>query len=243
MINHIIKGEKGNGDIIFLHGFGGSAVSFSYAASFFCKKYRTTAVDFYGFGDTPPPEKPLTVDDYAGSVEELMYYYGMNGAVLVAHSFGGRIAIKLAAENPKIKKLILADSAGIIPKRTAAYYFRVYLYKFLKKLRIKIKLGSRDYRSLSGVMQKTFVNIVNTDMTPYLGKIKCPTLIVWGENDKETPLYMGEIMRGKIGNSALVVFKNCGHFAYLEESYKFLKLAEEFLAKDDADMPFGDRRV
>jgi pimeloyl-ACP methyl ester carboxylesterase len=105
----------------------------------------------------------------------------------------------------------------------------VYSYKILKKFRIKINAGSRDYKGLSGVMRDTFVKIVNTDITPYLDRIGCPTLLVWGDKDAETPLYTAEIMRKKIPKSRLVVFENCGHFAYLEESYKFLRTAEEFL--------------
>ncbi|MDR2090955.1 MAG: alpha/beta hydrolase [Clostridiales bacterium] len=232
MVNHIIKGDGIRGDIIFLHGFGGSTVSFSRAARYFSKEYRTTVLDFYGFGDTPPLERVMDLDDYARSVEEIVEHYRMENVTLAAHSFGGRAAIKLAAENPKIKKLILAASAGIIPKRTFKYYFKVYAYKFFKKLHINLNTGSRDYKGLSGVMKETFVKIVNKDMTPYLEKIQCPTLLVWGDRDTETPLYTAEIMRGKIPNSRLVVFENCGHFAYLEESYKFLKTVEEFLKED-----------
>jgi pimeloyl-ACP methyl ester carboxylesterase len=110
----------------------------------------------------------------------------------------------------------------------------VYAYKFLKKLNIRPNAGSRDYKNLSGVMKDTFVRIVNTDMEPYLDKIRCPTLLVWGDKDAETPLYAAEIMREKIPVSRLAVFENCGHFAYLEESYKFLKITEDFLKESVA---------
>jgi pimeloyl-ACP methyl ester carboxylesterase len=221
------------GDIIFLHGFGGSTASFSYAAKYFLKKgYRTTVLDFYGFGETPPLDRAMDLDDYVDSVAEIIGHYRMEKVVIFAHSFGGRVAVKLAADNPKIKKIVLAASAGIIPKRNFKYYFKVYSYKILKKFHIKPNAGSRDYKRLSGVMKDTFVKIVNTDTAPYLGKIRCPTLLVWGDKDAETPLYMGEIMRERIPKSRLVVFENCGHFAYLEESYKFLKATEEFLKED-----------
>ncbi|MDR3264299.1 MAG: alpha/beta hydrolase [Clostridiales bacterium] len=230
MIHHITKGN-GETDIIFLHGFGGSVKSFAFAAEYMSGQCRTTLVDLYGFGETPEPETPLTVDGYAESIVRLIEHYGMRSVVLVAHSFGGRVAMRLAdGRCGAVKKLLLVDSAGIIPKRTFKYYLRVYAYKLLKKLRIELKAGSADYKSLSAVMKKTFVNIVNFDLTPHLYKISCPTLIIWGENDAETPMYMAKILHENIPDSALIVFENCGHFAYLDEPRKFLKILEAFAA-------------
>ncbi|MDR1940446.1 MAG: alpha/beta hydrolase [Clostridiales bacterium] len=229
MIHHIINGDNVRGDVIFLHGFGGSTVSFAYAANIISKQaFRTTLVDMYGFGKTPPLDRPMTLDDYVKSIEEIIEYYRMENVILTAHSFGGRVAIRLAASNRRIKKLVLTDSAGIPPRRALKYYFKVYSYKLFKKLGITLNTGSRDYKGLSDVMKKTFVNIVNDDLTPYLDKIDCPALLVWGKNDSETPLYMAEIMKKNISDSALIVFENCGHFCYLEEPYRFIKILSAF---------------
>ncbi|MDR3294145.1 MAG: alpha/beta hydrolase [Clostridiales bacterium] len=229
MVNHITSGS-GNADIIFLHGFGGSTKSFEYFANRLNGRYRTTLLDFYGFGHTPPLERAMDIDDYVRSVEELMDAYGMRRVMLVGHSFGGRVAIKLAAKgDTRIKKLVLADSAGILPKRGFSYYVKVYTYKFFKKLHITLNTGSSDYRGLSEVMKQTFVKVVNEDLEPYLEKIKCPTLIVWGENDKDTPPEMGEIMEQKIPNGERVVFLGCGHFAYIEEAGRFLRILEAMM--------------
>jgi len=78
-------------------------------------------------------------------------------------------------------------------------------------------------------MKKTFVNIISEDLSPLLKNIACPTLIIFGKDDKETPLYMAKKLNKKIKDSALIVFENCGHFAYLEDFYRFVAISKSFL--------------
>ena len=91
------------------------------------------------------------------------------------------------------------------------------------------KYGSEDYKALPEQMKPVFVRIINEDLTPNLSKIACPTLLIWGGKDKSTPLYMAKTMHKKIKDSGLVVFKESGHFSYLEHHDEFLIIANEFL--------------
>lgn len=77
----------------------------------------STLVDFYGFGKTPHPDYPLTVKDYADGVLELMDKLNIEKATLVGHSFGGRIAIYIAAKYPeKVEKLVLVTARVLSPE-------------------------------------------------------------------------------------------------------------------------------
>ena len=148
----------------------------------------STLVDFYGFGKTPHPDYPLTVKDYADGVLELMDKLNIEKATLVGHSFGGRVAIYIAAKYPeKVEKLVLVDSAGIKPRRGIKYRLKILLHKILKMFGKGLK-GSKDYRALSPVMKKTFQNVVNYDETYLLSDITADTAIFWGDKDKDTPL-------------------------------------------------------
>ena len=102
ILNHIIEGE--GQDIIFLHGWGGSIDSFRGVFDVFSKKYRCTAVDFYGFGASELP-RALNLSDYADGVRELIELYSMRDVILVGHSFGGRVAIYEAARSSNIRVL------------------------------------------------------------------------------------------------------------------------------------------
>ena len=72
-----------------------------------------------------------------------------------------------------------------------------------------------DYQSLTPNMRKTFQNIVNLDLTPYLKNIKAKTLLIWGNKDSSTPVRDAKIMHKYIKDSELIVLDNANHFSYL----------------------------
>lgn len=216
-------------DIIFLHGWGGSISSFLFIAKPLSKKYRVTLVDFAGFGETPEPAFAYNVSDYAKDVINLCDMLNIKTAVFAGHSFGGRVALELAAKYPeRTAALALIDSAGIKPRRKLSYYFKITVHKLLKKIGMKGLNGSADYSVLSPVMKNTFKNIVNYDQTPLLNSILHQTAIFWGDKDNETPLYMARTLKKGLRNSELFML-NGGHFAYCEDSMKFFAILSAFL--------------
>jgi len=230
IINHI---QIGSGqDIIFLHGWGGSTASFYNIANRLKHKYRVTLLDFYGFGKTPMQKKPLFVRDYAESVIELINHYKMNDIILVGHSFGGRVAIYIASKfGYLLNKLILVDSAGLLPHRGIIYHYKVTKHKILRHFGITHKAGSKDYQQLNSIEKQTFINVVNEDLTDLAKKITVPTLIFWGSKDKETAIYMAKKLKRIIYGSCLVMFKGAGHYSYLDEPDLFYKLTVIFLSE------------
>lgn len=217
-----------------MHGWGGSCDSFRGLALFLSKKFRVTLVDFYGFGSTPEAIVPITLDDYVLSIVRIMREYKMSDVTLVCHSFGGRVGIKLAAKyGYMVEKLILVDSAGVKPRRGIIYFYKVLTHKILNKLKVEHNFGSEDYKKLSGTMRETFKNIVNEDLTPILSKINIRTLIIWGDKDKDTPIYMGKKLYKKIKGSELIIFEGCGHFTYVERHRAFCDIVNNFLMEND----------
>jgi pimeloyl-ACP methyl ester carboxylesterase len=162
---------------------------------------------------------------------------------IVAHSFGGRVAIKLSTELPdRVSKLVLVDSAGIRPPRGLQYYSRVGLAKLGRfvawiggpigrglRNRIYSRVASADYMS-AGALRETFVRVVNEDLTSLLPRIHAPTLLIWGEHDTATPLSAGRKMRDLIPNADMKVLKDAGHFSYLDQYGVFRLLVASFLA-------------
>ena len=130
--------------------------------------------------------------DYADGVLELMDKLNIEKATLVGHSFGGRVAIYIAAKYPeKVEKLVLVDSAGIKPRRGIKYRLKILLHKILKKFGKGLK-GSKDYRALSPVMKKTFQNVVNYDETYLLSDITADTAISGAIRTKTLPFIWRE---------------------------------------------------
>ena len=89
-------------------------------------------------------------------------------------------------------------------------------------------MGSSDYQQLSPDMKKTFVSIVNTYLDEYARKMSVKTLIIWGEKDNDTPLYMAKKLNRYIKNSQLKVIKDAGHFCFLDCPLEFYKLTSKF---------------
>ena len=116
--------------VVLLHGWGGQAVSFKPVFDYLVSGYKAYALDLPGFGSSDLPPCPWGADDYALFVSAFFTKLGVSKASIIAHSFGGRIAIVLAAKHPeKVNKLILVDSAGIKPRRTLKYHVRVSIAK------------------------------------------------------------------------------------------------------------------
>lgn len=164
--------------------------------------------------------------------------------IIIAHSFGGRIATLLTGYyKEKIDKLIMIDTASIKPKKKLGKLIKQGIYKLLKKLKIflpkrkranylnkLIKIfGSTDYKNLPNTMQTTFKNIVNENLVYYLNNIESETLILWGKLDKATPLKDGIKMNKLINNSALIIFPKGTHFSYLEYPIPTISIIEEFI--------------
>ena len=232
----------GEGDVVLLlHGWGGEAASFQPVFEWLTQSHKVYALDLPGFGKSQMPPTAWNTSDYAQFVTAFLEQFGIPKTHLIGHSFGGRISIILSAEHPeKVDKLILVDSAGIRPRRTAKYHFRVGVAKIGKVLRrcgkygnhlanvVSQRTGSKDYRD-AGDMRATLVKVVNQDLRPLLPRIAASTLLVWGENDTDTPVSFGRIMEKEIPDAGLVVLKEAGHFSYLDKFPQFCRIVASFL--------------
>ena len=236
--------DEGDGPVIlFLHGWKDNLHTFDSLVPFFLKQWRIIRIDLPGFGSSELPPTTWNLDNYVQFVKDFIDKLNIQVDVLVGHSFGGRIAIKAVAMNIiKPKKLILIASAGIAKKRiirncffyifTKAGKIITLLPPFIfwrKYFRKKIyKLAGSDY-FLSGKLKNTFLNVIKEDLTLSANKIVISTLLIWGEQDKATPLEEGQRLSQLICNSQLEIITGAGHFVHQEKSQKVAKLIQEFL--------------
>ena len=224
--------------VAFLHGWGGNHLSLTKLFNSF-DNYNILTLDFFGFGQSDKPTKDFDVYTYADAVLKLINFLNLTNVSIVGHSFGGRIAIILASKQVNlINKIILIDSAGVRPRKSLIKSTKIMKYKFNKFLvkhkmrdkKVLDKYGSSDYKCLDDEQKIVFNKIINEDLTCYLNKITCDTLIIWGSNDKDTPLYMAKKINRNIKNSQLFVIKNATHFCYLEQTKVVNKIIKEFLS-------------
>ena len=225
-LNVTVKGE-GQG-ILLLHGWGQNAYMMKFLQDHLCEHYKVVNLDLPGFGESEEPDHAWDLNEYASAMHELCDYYEINQPIIIAHSFGARIAFHYALQYP-LQAMILTGAAGIRKKHGISYYIRVYSYKFMKKWHRQIQMGSVDYQQASDIMRSVLVKSVNDDITPELAKIKVETLLVWGEQDEQTPLWMGKMMETLMPHATLVTLAKDDHFAYFHQSLRFKAIVDAFL--------------
>lgn len=244
--------QKGSGDlIVLLHGWGSNIKLFANLIDLLSRKYTVVAMDMPGFGESQEPPSAWCVDDYVNFVIDFLKDYNTKQVMLLGHSFGGRVIIKLNSRKDlpfEVTKVILVDSAGILPPKSNKKSFRTYYYKagkaflsnkFVQKIapdaleNFRKKMGSADYAAASLLMRQVLVKVVNEDLEPLLPNIKCPTLLVWGVNDTATPLSDGEKMEKLIPDAGLVKLENAGHYSFLEQQFTFNRVMCSFMKIDE----------
>ena len=242
-INYI---DEGSGEaVLILHGWGSNLNSFFALINLLKTKYRVLALDYPGFGESEMIKESFSIDDYVDIVIEFLKAMNVDKVTLVGHSYGGRIIIKLNNRLNLpfvIEKNVLIDAAGLKNRQDIKTKVKISTFKTLKKLAnvlpisddmkseyetfLKSKFGSKDYSSAPKVLQETLVKSVNEDLVDLLPYMR-ETLIIWGDNDMVTPMWMAKKMENDIKNSGLVVLHG-GHFSFIDDPDTFLRVIKSY---------------
>jgi pimeloyl-ACP methyl ester carboxylesterase len=201
--------------VVALHGWARSGADFSRIVD----GLDAVSIHLPGFGITPPPPAVWGSEDYAESLAAAIEPFGP--VVVVAHSFGGRVAVRLAARRPDlVSGLVLTGVplVRLVAAPTPALGFRILRSlaraglvskKAMEKQREK--RGSADYRNARGVMRDVLVRTINENYHSDLGRITAPTRMVWGENDTSAPADAGLAASKLVVESTFRVVPGAGH--------------------------------
>ena len=218
--------------IVMLHGWGRSLEALRQLGELLAQECRVVLVDLPGFGRSPLPFPASNEGggwgtlEYSERVKQFLDHEGITRCVLLGHSFGGRLSVRLAAQYPDlVNGVILVGSAGLTRNRSLKEAIRVRSIRALTKAAKAIdgmtgtrifahymapRFGSRDYAA-AGDLRKSLVKTINEDLAPQATSIKAPTLLLWGANDAETPLDIARGFHQLITDSRLHIFPNKGH--------------------------------
>ena len=240
--------DRGKGDaVVILHGWSQEKAPYVPLSDVISEGYRAIAPDLPGFGGSDEPPEAWDVDRFADIISEFIVSLGLKTVILMGHSYGGRVIIKLASRENlpfEISKIILVDAAGVLPKRGLDYKIKVSAYKIGKKIMLsppmkkmfpkavekwQKKQGSADYSAASPVMRGCLVKAVNEDLTPLFGKIKNEVLLIWGTLDDATPLSDGLLMEKNMPDAGLVKIEGAGHFSWLDDPVLFNAVIRSYL--------------
>jgi len=185
------------------------------------------SLDLPGFGAAPRPDLAWTTADYAEHVAPVLDQMAPR-VVVVGHSFGGRVALHLAAARPdRIAALVLTGvplvrPPGATPRAPALRYrvgralHRRGLLRDTWMEHLRNRYGSEDYRRASGTMRDVLVKAVNETYQAQLAGFAGPIELVWGANDDQVPVSVAEAAMASCREPSLSVIPAVGHFLPLE---------------------------
>lgn len=218
-------GKSGNRSILLIHGWGADKEKLRTLGEKLAEKgWHVLGIDLPGFGETPPPPVPYSVAEYASFVKSFTEQVFKNKPYIVfGHSFGGRVAIKLAHEDNRVSGLVLCSSSGFTRTSVAKRLFFLTLAKAGKVFSVVPSIANafrfvlyraareHDYQKAAGVLRPALRRIVAEDMRPLAAKINVPALIVWGRKDKMTPVKGAYRAKRLIRRSLLKIYQDVGH--------------------------------
>lgn len=241
----------GEGDpLVMLHGWGANVDLLAPLGERLSQiGYRVYMWDMPGFGASDEPPQAWGVFDYAELVVRYLDAHNLERTHLFGHSFGGRLSLILGAEFPqRINKIVLSNSAGLRAPTPLLPTLRLRSYKAVRdtlyaigaksladslRERYNARYGSSDFNQVSGVMRETLVKVINQDLSAYASRVQASTLLFWGDNDTETPLWMGEKLEQIMPDAGLVVHKGAGHYAYLDNLAETARVMDYFFKQVD----------
>lgn len=201
--------------VVALHGWGRDGTDFETVLS----GLDAVSIHLPGFGPAPAPESAWGTEQYAELVADAIAAYAP--VVLVGHSFGGRVAVRLAAARPELVSGLVLTGVPLVrltaptpppaSYRLARWANRRGIISDRRMEAIRRRRGSSDYRAAQGVMRDILVRVVGETYDDALGALRCPVRMVWGQNDTDAPTDAGRVASERIGGARFRVVDGTAH--------------------------------
>lgn len=236
--------QVGSGpDILLLHGWGDSRRTYKLLAEELSKNYKVTMPDLPGFGGSEPPGEAWNLTDYAILLANFCSKLGVKPIAVVGHSNGGALAIHAVATNKlETNKLVLLAASGVrdgatlkkLGIKAVAKTGKVATFWLpratRKKLQVKLYGTVGSDMLLTPHLKETFKLTVKQDVQKDASTITIPTLLIYGDSDKATPIKtVGSKLHKQIKGSRLEVIGGASHFVHQDEPDQVNKLVKDFI--------------
>ena len=229
-------------ELIWAHGWGHTHRNLLPLSDVMQRQAVSLLLDFPGFGASPVPPDAWGTADYADAVAEWLAAQPPGRRIWIAHSFGARVGLQLAARDPELLAgLFLIAAAGLPPQRSLGARARItarrWAFRTARRFvpegpgrdRLRWLFGSADYRQ-AGPLRPILVKAVTEDLTEVARRVRCPAVLVYGDDDYETPPEMGERLNALMPRSRLVVLRGFDHWNVLTDGHhQIVQRLSEFM--------------
>jgi len=248
-------GPKNKNGIVLIPGFPLTKESWDQQVKELSINNRVISFDYAGLGESLHNSGFVTIDSHVSDLMEVLDHCNVDKFTLLGLSMGGYVALRATNLFPeRIQSLILANTRADADSNSA----KTNRFKQINSLQngdIKLfattlaeALLSKDYKlrqpealnylinsiskqSVSGLCGNLMAMAARHDANEFLEEIRCPVLIITGDNDTVISHAEGQKINNKIPGSTIVKLANCGHLSNFEQPELFLKTVEDFLKK------------
>ncbi len=243
LTHYLLINPKAKKTAILLHGWGHNSSLWQQAVLEFDPRYRYYLLDLPGFGSTQNLPPGADIPEFTQFVSSFIKKMKIKQPLVIGHSFGGQIAIDLAASYSNLPSAIILIAPAGIRTIDPKLNLKVYLINHLARLYRPIKkaipflahtpltnnLASADYKAASPANRQVLKKIIRHDLTHKLNQISTPTLIVWPELDQELPNF-SRTLTDHIPNSRLRVLYGQDHNPHLNNPSELISTINHFLS-------------
>lgn len=245
------QGKTGNPVLVFLHAFPFSGAMWKDQLNLLSEKFYCLAPDLPGFGESAPSDQAVTFECYVDSVLNYLKESKIEKSIWCGLSMGGYLALRMFERAPdQCRALILCDTKAGADGNEAKLK-RWDSIKMLKRKRsdftaaqwqaligessknndtLKVRFEELIGKTTdAGITSGLVALATRTDCTASLSKVRVPTLLLVGEDDKVTPVSESENMAKAIVGSQMKIILKAGHLSNLENPQKFNDYLSEFL--------------
>jgi 3-oxoadipate enol-lactonase len=250
--NHRLEGPSGAPVVTLTHPLGVTLALWDDHVTALTQRFRVLRYDVRGHGGSEILPGPYTLEQMAGDLFDLLDNLGIMETHFVGVSMGGLIGMTAALTRPsRIKSLVLCDTtacygpgvrlmwedrirvaesegmtAALVDRTMAIWFTEMFRARRPDALnRIAAMLRKSDPHGYAAAIRA----IGFVDLTERIGAIRCPALVVVGEQDPGTPPAMARVIHERIAGSELLVIPNAMHCAVVEDSDRFLTALLDFL--------------
>lgn len=212
-LSYFELGSENKKNILVVHGWAAEKERFRSLSRELVKRgWHVVAVDLPGFGKTPLPRVPLTAAGYAGIVRDVIRdKFSDKPFIVFGHSFGGRIAARIAKNEKNVKGLVLCAPGIGTSDPMVQFFYKIIAKTFLFFPPIRKAIIERYYKRTNGIIRIIMRGLRYEDPKKTFGGIKVPTLILWGANDKVINVEAAETLKEFIPRSLVRIFPGIGH--------------------------------
>lgn len=243
--------------LVLLHGFLCDSRCWTPQLSGMADGFAVVAWDAPGAGASSDPPETFTTADYARCLASFLDTIGVGTAHVVGLSWGGILAQEFYRLYPeRLRRLVLADTyagwkgslpepawkerlasclrAAVGPREAlvAAFVPGVFTGAASRALQEEFSAIVSDFHAVGfRLMSLSSAEMDTRELLPTIG---VPTLVLWGKDDRRSPLYVAEQLHAAIPRAELAIIANAGHLSNMEQPNAFNAHVRRFCHDRDA---------